>query len=582
MGGMAGIYVGLSGLQTSSNSLNTTANNLSNVNTDGYVRQQIVNKDLAYTYVGTTSGTTTGKNGLGVTVAKVNHVRDIFLDAAYRKENGRNGFYEKMYESLYEIETQMGESEFITGIGFQNNITDFLEALHEVAKTPGDVTARSALVQSASQFIDSAQTIYKGLVNYQNNLNEEIKEVVARINEIGETLVDLNRRISKIETGGYEIAADLRDARDLLLDELSSYCKITVNEEDSGAVSVMMEGVMFANQLGYTKMGLEQIPGTTFVNPIWPALDNQSVYNFKGTISTALNTDIGGLKGLLVARGLMTPTYENVDAPEPDVADYMTAEYPTGEDNPKYISAMNEYEQYTLSKDTSTLVNVIANFDKLVSTMVTEINDILCPETTITAADGTVYTVLDIDKSSVTNDGEVGYELFTRGYCDRYKIQTIDGVEYYVRNDINSFGNASSYTIMNLSVNENILRDYSRIPLTKRDGSEDYEKAKELVDKFSADLLTYNGSHDILTFEEFYESMVNDVANTGKIYKSMQENEQELTNQLDSQRLEIMGVSSDEELSNMIRFQQAYNASSRYINVVSEMIETLIMNLGVG
>ena len=43
--GMAGLYVGLSGLQTSSNSLNTTANNLANVNTSGYVRQQVVNGD---------------------------------------------------------------------------------------------------------------------------------------------------------------------------------------------------------------------------------------------------------------------------------------------------------------------------------------------------------------------------------------------------------------------------------------------------------------------------------------------------------------------------------------------------------
>ena len=57
--GMAGLYVGLSGLQTSSNSLNTTANNLANVNTSGYVRQQVVNGDKSYNFVGTTAATTT-------------------------------------------------------------------------------------------------------------------------------------------------------------------------------------------------------------------------------------------------------------------------------------------------------------------------------------------------------------------------------------------------------------------------------------------------------------------------------------------------------------------------------------------
>ena len=90
--GMAGLYVGLSGLQTSSNSLNTTANNLANVNTSGYVRQQVVNGDKSYNFVGTTAATTTGQKGLGVSIAKINHVRDMFLDAAYRKEYGRQAF----------------------------------------------------------------------------------------------------------------------------------------------------------------------------------------------------------------------------------------------------------------------------------------------------------------------------------------------------------------------------------------------------------------------------------------------------------------------------------------------------------
>ena len=82
-------------------------------------------------------------------------------------------------------------------------------------------------------------------------------------------------------------------------------------------------------------------------------------------------------------------------------------------------------------------------------------------------------------------------------------------------------------------------------------------------------------------FEEFFETMINDVANTGKVYRSMSDNEAELATALHNQRLQVMGVSSDEELSNMIRYQQAYNAASRYINVISEMIETLIMRTGV-
>jgi flagellar hook-associated protein 1 FlgK len=62
----------------------------------------------------------------------------------------------------------------------------------------------------------------------------------------------------------------------------------------------------------------------------------------------------------------------------------------------------------------------------------------------------------------------------------------------------------------------------------------------------------------------------------------MSDNEDVLTHQLDSQRLEVMGVSSEEELSNMIKYQQAYNASSRYVNVIDSMLQTLIMQMGAG
>lgn len=585
--GMSGLYVGLSGLQTNSNSLNTTANNLTNVNTAGYVRQQVVNSDNAYNFVGTTSGTSTGQRGLGVSIASVNHVRDFFLDAAYRKEYGRQGFYDKLYDSIYEIETQMGETDFITGIGFQKNITDFLESINEVAKTPGDNTARAALVQSAVQFIDSSQTIYKGLVAYQNNLNEEIKNTVDKINEIGDKLVSLNRTIAKIETGGYETSADLRDQRDLLIDELSSYCKISYNEEDTGSMEIYIEGTKFADEYTCNKLGTKPFQGSGLVDVIWPALNEEPVYSYTETIATAKNTDIGALKGLLIARGNITPTYLNADATEPAVveepnpADFATpAEYDAAkEEYDNYLVEKNAYDLFTVSSKTSTLVNTIANFDKLVSSIAQGINDILCPETTVTIG-GVDYTVLDMDKAPVTSDDKFGYELFTREYCDRYTVQNLGGQDYYVRNDVNTFGNTSSYTILNLSVNKNIIQDYSRIPLTTQDGSDDYDKAKEMVQLFSKDLLKYNGSFDDMSFEEFYESMINDIANTGKVYKSMSENEQTLAAQLDNQRQQVMGVASDEELQSMIKFQQAYNASSRYINVIDSMLETLINNLG--
>ncbi len=572
--GMSGLYVGLSGLQTSSNSLNTTANNLSNVNTEGYVRQQVVNKDLSYNYVTTPSQLTTGQRGLGVTIASVNHVRDIFLDQAYRKENGRQGFYEKLYDAVYEIETQMGDVEGIQGIKYQSAIADLYEAVNEVAKTPGDQVARSALAQCAAEFIDKSYSIYNGLANYQKTVDEEMLNTVNRINEIGHELLDLNRRISKIETGGFETASDLRDARDVLLDELSSYVKMSYKEQVNGVVEVSIEGVQFADELYVNELSLQKIEGSDFYEPVWAHMNNNPLYYVDGTISTERNTDIGSLKGLLIARGHVTPTVSSMTAPDPDF-------YPLGEADPDYMTAVKEHEWYVKTSDTSVLVNTMANFDKLINGIVEGINDVLCPDTEYVAADGTVYKVLDTEKASMGQDGTYGVELFARNYTDRYVEQVIDGQTFYVRNDINTFGNASAYSITNISVNTVVMDDYSKLPLTTKVGEDDYATAEKLVKLFQDDQLFYNGGWDGLSFEEFYETLTNDVANTGKIYSSMADNEAELASALDDQRQQVMGVSSDDELGNMIRYQQAYNAASRYINVVSELIETLVLSTGV-
>ena len=506
---MTGLYVGLSGIRTSSNSLNTTANNLTNVNTTGYVRQGVIHKDAMYNFVSTTSAVNNGQSGLGVAVSTISHVRDIFLDMAYRKENGRQNFYENLYDSVYEIEVQMGNVEGIEGIAFQEAITDLRDSINKVAEAPGNLVSRAALAQSAVEFIDKAQLIYNGLAKYQKTLDEEVVNTIDRINEIGDLIKNLNKRISEIEASQVESAMDLRDQRDLLIDELSSYCRISYSEDSNGVVEVMVEGVPFVDDLSVNYMGYELIEGSDFARPVWTGMANQPVYNLSSSISTENNTDIGGLKGLLIARGTTSPTAASMIEPDP-------ADYADGENDQDYIDALAEYNRYKECCGTSIVVNTMANFDKLVGSIIENINDLFCPETTYTAADGTVYTVLDTENAPEAKDGTTGVELFTRNYTQRYVEQVIDGVTMYVRNDANEFGNSSAYSINNVTVNNEILKDYSKMAFTKKDGSDDYDLAKEMVNIFSQDVLNYNGGLDGLTFEEFYETLTLDIATTEK------------------------------------------------------------------
>ena len=81
-------------------------------------------------------------------------------------------------------------------------------------------------------------------------------------------------------------------------------------------------------------------------------------------------------------------------------------------------------------------------------------------------------------------------------------------------------------------------------------------------------------------FRDYYKNLVSQVANSGSVFRGIQVTQTQTAEGLFNAREQVVGVSSDEELTNMIRFQNAYNASSRYINVISEMLEHILTTLG--
>ena len=82
------LYLGDSGLRTSQNALHTVAHNLSNLNTPGYVRQQVANTDTIYTNGGRSKRGWQQQVGTGSRYAECRHVRDQYLDMTYREESG--------------------------------------------------------------------------------------------------------------------------------------------------------------------------------------------------------------------------------------------------------------------------------------------------------------------------------------------------------------------------------------------------------------------------------------------------------------------------------------------------------------
>lgn len=583
--GMAGLYIGASGLHAAQTALNTTGHNLSNISTEGYTRQQIVYETSPYQ---TLSYRATGslRYGIGVDIQDVRRVRNEFLDKAYRQENGRAAFYEAQYTAIEEVEALFGELE---GVKFEDSINDLWSAMNELAKNPGSTVTRTALVQSSVAFINRATAIYDGLVSYQKMLNTKVVDTVNRINEIGVKINDLNKKINYIESSN-ENANDYRDERDALLDELASLVKIEYWETADKKINIHIENSQFLTGNSFFPMAVEEIGTTGLFEPVWPLLGNRSVFATNEEFNSINNNDMGELKGIILARGNDKVNYTDVPV-EPEREDFATEE----EYQAAYKEFRREANYYNNNVDNSVILSTMAGLDKLVNGIVEAVNDVLCPETTstenIVATDGTVIpagsTILDMEKTSFGMDGKsAGVELFARKYTDRYiEKEYIDAngntQKIYVRNDKNVSDLDSLYTLGNLVVNDKVLQDYQNIPLSLNDGSEDFAKAEQLLDIWEVKFAALNpDKYAKEDYQSFYKSLIGASANRGEALHNMQRYQESMANEINNKRQESIGVSSDEELTNMIKFQNAYNAASRYINVVSEMMEHLVTALG--
>lgn len=600
---MGSLYIGKSGLQTGQNALNTTAHNLSNMETTGYVRQQVQQSSKSYLTLSiNVRGISNQEAGLGVTYSRVKHIRDYFLDKAYRRESGRSMFYQVSSEVMEEVEGQLGE---MNGEAFQGTLTDYWTSIQELVKDPASAVTQGLFVQRAVEFVQRAEAVYDGLSAYQNNLNAQIKQQVDLMNQYGKQLTVLNEKIMAIEAGGVERANDLRDARDQILDELAQMADIDFNEDVNGNVWVKVEGMDFVKSDKYYEIGLHTDVKTGFYTPFWYQnatyrtlpngvkeynIDGAEVFKLNKQISTDLNTDIGGLKAMLLARGDHRADYT-------DMADAETYE----------------------GVSQSIIMNMQAEFDQLIHNVAVKVNEILA------AAAGvqTGYQQIQVNGQTVTQKVQYclaesdGYmrrddgspiQMFGKKGSDGYRKVTLTddmqdadgnvlldengnplvpkGTEVWIYNEENTANPEaepeSLYSIKNLQVDDELVQKPSMLGFRLADGSEDKATVEALRDAFTEEAYTLNPNVKKPTsFVDYYDDLVAQVANSGYAFRSVYTNQENTVDSIYAAREQVVGVSSDEEMSNMIRFQNAYNASSRYINVIDQMLEHVLNTLGV-
>ena len=342
-----------------------------------------------------------------------------------------------------------------------------------------------------------------------------------------------------------------------------------------------IEGVDFVKGDTCYEIGLDADTNTGFYTPFWPQnasytiredgvrvynIENAKVFKLDREISSDMGTDVGGLKAMLLARGDHWANYTDIS-----------------EGNYDAISQ-------------SVLMNIQAEFDQLIHNVATKVNSILAKAAgvqtgSLTLTDGTVLqnvSYCEVESNGYLR-GEDGspMQLFSKVTTDGYrKVTALDengaAKEYWVYNEEDPTKGDTLYSIRNLQINPELMQSPGKLGFRLEDGSDDLETTNALKEAFTEESYTLNPNvKKKTTFVDYYTDLVSQIANSGSVYRKIQENQECTVESTQSTREQVIGVSSDEELSNMIKFQNAYNASSRYINVIDQMLEHIINTLGV-
>lgn len=535
-----GLTIASSGLGASGIAINTAAHNISNVNTKGYTKQQTVQEASSAIRVYTNYGTV----GTGVSVTEIKQLRSSYYDTKYWNNNSVCGNYSTLESYTTLIEDYLDEFNLD---GFTTEYKNLFEAVNALTKDPHSVVARNQLVNYSQSISEFFNTMTTNLNSVQRQADDEVKSTANAINTVAQEIASLNKQINTIEVNG-GAANDLRDARALLIDELSGYINTTVKETEVGngvtEFCVYVDGYSLVD--GYDYNQIVCTPRETG--------DKRNASDINGLVELSWNNGMefnmyrsslsGSLKAAIDVRDGCNDCYEVVGLKDADGNFLKDA-------NGKVVDVQNltetEYEQYKAqgyTKELTVYVDQYRNSDyKGVPYYQSQLNEFV---RAITSEFNAIIAKGD-------RNGEPPIDFFTSKY----------GEEYI---------SASSVT-----VNPDIIRDVSLLPYS-------FDDAQGAANSDMADALYALKEKDTInngTFLEYLQSMVSVAYIDTARAKTFASNYNNIKDTINNQRLSVGGVDEDEEAVDMVKFKEAYSLASKVVSVMQEIYDKLIQETGV-
>lgn len=261
--------------------IQTTGHNLANAATPGYSRQRV---NMVSDYPSFEGNVFIGQ---GVDIGGIQRIHDGFVEAELLSLNANVGFTEAESGAL----TGVQEAFPLSG-GGDAALSAFFGALSDLANNPAGITERVAVIGKARALGDTLAQSRQVLISLQTNLDQDVQNVVQRVNLLTEQVAALNDQITATELRA-ESANDFRDQRQVLLQELTSLTGATIREEPDGGVTVIASGLLLVggarfatlDTSGFTLTGARSV---TYVGPSGLSFDATALFS-QGKIGALLD-----------------------------------------------------------------------------------------------------------------------------------------------------------------------------------------------------------------------------------------------------------------------------------------------------
>ena len=553
------LHMGQHALSINQRAMQTVGHNIANQETEGFSRQQV--------HSGTTAPDPTGVGG-GAKAQPTSRVYDKFVQRKILQENPRSGMFKSRGEFLQKIEIIFSETE---GNGLHQALNEFWNSWSQLSNQPESESARIQVRERSDVLARRFRGMHSQLDGLRNEINGRLVATINKVNELGQKVAELNRQIISYESGQRN-ANDMRDARNQAIEELSELVDVNSFENPNGRVTVIigrdwtlvegnnryqLEGKMKGGELGMLR------------------IDGVSINDNRRDLTRIFRE--GEMSEMLRMRDDTIVGYQhNLDEIAFNLAGQVNKIHATGTG----INSATDMMKSTFGLNSTALSQPLPFLKDGIFQLhlVDPHNEILeTYEIEIQAGIDTLPDIVQRLNQTISDPGLLQASIEADGSM---LLQSASDYKFIFGED-----QSSITQVLGLNSFFDTLKGAEDIQLSEhiRENTNNISTGKDLISGDNrvaleiAKLQTRPTMRDeTMTFDEYYNGVLTGMGLKIQRNKTEQAQQESMVRQFKEIRSSISSVNMDEELTDMMQYQKAYEASARFINTVDRMMETVI------